>query len=253
LNAQKCGEFIAELRKEKNLTQKDLANELNVSDKAISRWETGKGFPDVDSLQALSKFFSVTINELLAGEKAEIETFEEKSGEKIENKKIEILAEENIISAFKEKEEVKKSNKIISIIFSIFFGIVFFIAILAHGSETSLKYLAHTIKIENPWEFAFLLFMELCIFSLGLLVSKGHYKILHKYHYRNVTNKKEYSKKIGIGIMWLSAPLFVTTILSMWSSFNIIAIISSAILPASYIFIIIYLITVQVKYNGGIF
>ena len=72
MNAQKCGKFIAELRKEKNLTQKDLATQLNVSDKAISRWETGKGFPDVDSLQALSKFFSVTINELLAGEKAEI-------------------------------------------------------------------------------------------------------------------------------------------------------------------------------------
>ena len=74
MNAQKCGKFIAELRKEQNLTQKDLSDKLNVSDKAISRWETGKGFPDVDSLQALSKFFYITINELLAGEKAETKT-----------------------------------------------------------------------------------------------------------------------------------------------------------------------------------
>ena len=77
MNSQKCGVFIADLRKEKNLTQKDLANELKVSDKAISRWETGKGFPDVDSLQSLSKFFGITINELLAGEKAETKTIEE--------------------------------------------------------------------------------------------------------------------------------------------------------------------------------
>ena len=97
MNAQKCGKFIAELRKEKNLTQKDLATQLNVSDKAISRWETGKGFPDVDSLQALSKFFSVTINELLAGEKAEIKTIEE-------------IAEENIISAIVENEKSKKNQ-----------------------------------------------------------------------------------------------------------------------------------------------
>ena len=98
MDAQKCGKFITELRKEKNLTQKDLANELNVSDKAISRWETGKGFPDVDSLQSLSKFFSVTINELLAGEKAETKTIEE-------------IAEENIISVINETEKNKKSKK----------------------------------------------------------------------------------------------------------------------------------------------
>ena len=99
MDAQKCGEFITELRKEKNLTQKDLANELNVSDKAISRWETGKGFPDVESLQSLSKFFAVTINELLAGEKAEIKTIEE-------------IAEENIISAIAETEKSKKTKKL---------------------------------------------------------------------------------------------------------------------------------------------
>ena len=103
MDAQKCGEFITELRKEKNLTQKDLANELNVSDKAISRWETGKGFPDVDSLQSLSKFFSVTINELLAGEKAETKTIEE-------------IAEENIISVINETEKNKKSKKTMTVL-----------------------------------------------------------------------------------------------------------------------------------------
>ncbi len=253
MNAQKCGEFIAELRKEQNLTQKDLADKLNVSDKAISRWETGKGFPDVDSLEALSKFFDITINELLAGEKAEIETIEEKSGEKIKNKKIEILAEENIVSVIKENNKTKKSYKIISVFFYIFCGIFLFIALLAHGSEASLKVLIQTSSIKSPWEFAFQLFFSTCIFILGIIVYKGHYKLLHKYHYRNVTDKKEYSKKIGIGIMLVSGPIFLNTILSLWSSFYIIALISNVLLPFSYLFIIIYIITVQVKYNGGIF
>lgn len=65
------GEFISLLRKEKNLTQKQLADKLNVSDKAISRWETGRGYPDIESLQALSDEFSVSINELLCGKRLE--------------------------------------------------------------------------------------------------------------------------------------------------------------------------------------
>ena len=67
MTAKDCGAFIADLRKEKNLTQKQLAEILKVSDKAISRWETGKGFPDVTSLVALSEFFGISVNELLAG------------------------------------------------------------------------------------------------------------------------------------------------------------------------------------------
>lgn len=67
MDAKVTGNFIASLRKENNLTQKQLAEKLNVSDKAISRWETGKGYPDIESLLALSNIFSVSINELLCG------------------------------------------------------------------------------------------------------------------------------------------------------------------------------------------
>ena len=122
MNSQKCGKFIAELRKEKNLTQKDLANKLNVSDKAISRWETGKGFPDVDSLQALSSFFDVTINELLSGEKAETKTIEE-------------IAEENIIYAITETEKSKKAKKS-TIALSVIVSLVLLIPLLKGGIES---------------------------------------------------------------------------------------------------------------------
>lgn len=61
------GHFLSKLRKEKGLKQKEVAEAIQVSDKAVSRWETGKGIPDVDSLQGLSDFYEVSINEILAG------------------------------------------------------------------------------------------------------------------------------------------------------------------------------------------
>lgn len=68
MDAKKTGAYISKLRKERNMTQKELAERLNVSDKAVSKWETGKGLPDVDSLLTLSREFSVSVNELLLGE-----------------------------------------------------------------------------------------------------------------------------------------------------------------------------------------
>ena len=59
---------LQELRKQKGLTQEELAEFLYVSRTAISKWESGRGYPNIDSLKAISKFFSVTIDELLSGE-----------------------------------------------------------------------------------------------------------------------------------------------------------------------------------------
>ena len=69
MNTEKTGEFIAELRKEKRLTQSQLAAAIHVSDKAISRWETGRGLPDIDNLEALSDYLDISIVELIRGEK----------------------------------------------------------------------------------------------------------------------------------------------------------------------------------------
>lgn len=64
----KTGLFITSLRKRCGYTQKDVAEKLGVSDKAVSRWETGKGLPDTSLLKPLSEIFSVTVSELLAGQ-----------------------------------------------------------------------------------------------------------------------------------------------------------------------------------------
>ena len=65
----KTGALIAELRKEKQLTQLELAGLLSVSDKAVSRWETGRGMPDLGSLEALSSALDISVAELIRGEK----------------------------------------------------------------------------------------------------------------------------------------------------------------------------------------
>lgn len=67
MNYEKIGEFIAKKRKEKNLTQKDLALLIGVTDKAVSKWERGLGCPDVSILEVLSKELDVSILEILKG------------------------------------------------------------------------------------------------------------------------------------------------------------------------------------------
>ena len=63
------GEKLQELRKSRGLTQEELAQALFVSRTAVSKWESGRGYPSIDSLKEISKYFSVTIDDLLSGEK----------------------------------------------------------------------------------------------------------------------------------------------------------------------------------------
>lgn len=76
-------EKLQELRKQKGLTQEELAQALFVSRAAVSKWESGRGYPNIESLKAISKIFSVTVDELLSGE--ELLTISEESARKKEN------------------------------------------------------------------------------------------------------------------------------------------------------------------------
>lgn len=69
MNQERIGKFLAECRKNKNMTQQELASRLNVTDKAISKWENGRGLPDPSLFQNLCKILDISVNELLAGER----------------------------------------------------------------------------------------------------------------------------------------------------------------------------------------
>lgn len=75
------GGFIAKLRKEQGMTQQELADKLCVTDKAVCKWECGKGTPDVDSLERLSQVLGVSVSELFAGKRDESEVSKESEGD----------------------------------------------------------------------------------------------------------------------------------------------------------------------------
>ena len=73
MDAKKLGLFIALLRKEQNMTQADLARKLQVTDKAISKWERGLGLPDINSIEPLAEALGVTVLEIMRSERIPVE------------------------------------------------------------------------------------------------------------------------------------------------------------------------------------
>ena len=68
MDYKKTGNLIKKIRKERNMTQMELAESLGVTDRTISKWETGRGFPDVSLLKPLAETLGITVTELLEGE-----------------------------------------------------------------------------------------------------------------------------------------------------------------------------------------
>ena len=91
----KIGQFIKTIRKEKNLTQREIAERMSISEKTVSKWETGNGLPEVSLMLPLCKLLEISVNELL-------------SGERLDEKEYYNKAEENIMNILQEKAEAKK-------------------------------------------------------------------------------------------------------------------------------------------------
>ena len=89
----KIGKFIADTRKEKNLTQRQLADALSISDKTVSKWECGKGLPEVSLMLPLCGILEITVNDLLTGERVSQLEYQKK-------------AEENMMDLMKELHRV---------------------------------------------------------------------------------------------------------------------------------------------------
>lgn len=103
MNQEKIGKLIAECRKEKKMTQVELASKLSVTDKSVSKWENGKCLPDVSLYKDLCNILGITLNEFFAGEKIKEEKFKEQADINLFN------ALEN--SSFTLKEKIKYYDK----------------------------------------------------------------------------------------------------------------------------------------------
>ena len=85
MNQERIGKFIAKKRKDKKLTQSELAEKLNVSDKTVGNWENGRNMPDLSLFKPLCNELGITINELLSGETINKKDYQEKFEENIVN------------------------------------------------------------------------------------------------------------------------------------------------------------------------
>lgn len=123
MNQEKTGKFILKLRKEKNMTQKELANKIGVTDRAISKWENGRGLPDLSLMKPLYDELGISINELISGERIDKIEYQDKF-------------DENVLDTidYSQKQIKKTRNKYavilgIIILFLIVFGTLFVIDI----------------------------------------------------------------------------------------------------------------------------
>lgn len=157
----KIGKFIAECRKKQDLTQMELAEKLNITDRAISKWETGKAMPDSSIMLELCDILKISVNELLCGERLNMENNDKKN-------------EQILLDMAKEIE--RKNKTIWHSMWAIM--IVSMIALF-----TALAIAAFVIP-EGVWQLvtilgACIVFLIPCFYALKLEVSVGAYKCKH--------------------------------------------------------------------------
>ena len=162
----KIGKFIAECRKKNNLTQMQLAEKLNITDRAISKWENGKAMPDSSIMLDLCNELKISVNELLSGEVIEMNNYNEKM-------------EQNLIDMVKQKETSDKRLLKMEIIIVGLISIVFLVLIFIASFVEMEDRLRITLIITG-----FIPFIIMIPFAIRIEQTAGYYecqKCHHKY------------------------------------------------------------------------
>ena len=118
----KIGKFIASLRKDKNLTQEELAEKLYVTDRAVSKWERGLSLPDAGNMLDLCNILGITVNELLNGEKIDMKDYEKKT--------------EDLLLEMAKQEEVKNKKLLADMWVIMITALLFYAGIITIAATT---------------------------------------------------------------------------------------------------------------------
>ena len=172
-------EKLQKLRKEQNLTQEELAEKLFVSRTAISKWESGRGYPSIDSLKVIAKYFHVTIDELIGGE--EIVT----------------LAEQDI------KENNKKHTALICGVLDCFVALLLFLPLFGNGDSSGASVTVFSLTGVSEW------LKIMFIVVIGLTVLNGFCGVVLSNFDKPVWNKHRLITGLGLSI--LATVLFIVT------------------------------------------
>lgn len=158
MNQAKIGRFIAECRKKNNLTQMQLAEKLNITDRAVSKWETGKTMPDSSIMLQLCEILKISVNDLLCGESVTMNNYNENS-EKI------------LLEMVKQKEEADKRLLFIEILMGILCTAVFFALVLVASLVNLEEWLRILLIV-----IGFSPFLIACPFMLKIEQTAGYYE-----------------------------------------------------------------------------
>lgn len=164
MNQVKIGKFIAECRKKNGLTQMQLAEKLNITDRAVSKWENGKSLPDSSIMLDLCELLNISVNDLLSGEVVTVNNYDEN-------------LEKNLIKMVKEKENA--DERLLSI--EIVMGVVGVILCLALIFVACYVPMVSWLKIVlGCTGFVFLFVIAFCLLKIEQVA--GYYECEHCHH-----------------------------------------------------------------------
>ena len=169
----KIGRFIADCRKKKKITQEQLAERLYITDKAVSKWERGLSLPDADKMLDLCNILDINVNELLNGEKIDMQNYEKKM--------------EELLVELAKQEELKNKRLITDMWVLTITTFIFYIAlILISCSLLEEGPILGTIICVST-----IVFIIICFYGFKLEVDAGYYECKHCHH---IFEEKNYLK-----------------------------------------------------------
>lgn len=153
MEAKQFGQFIAGIRKEKKMTQAELAQQIHVTDKAVSRWERGLGFPDIQTLEPLAQAHGITVLELMRSEKKETEEQDQQPEERryTQGEVAEMLQNAGDISRQQKKQD-RNANVIAGIVLAAITVIVWMTKLASLGGALVIGGIAATVFV-SLWYF----------------------------------------------------------------------------------------------------
>ncbi len=164
MDVSKIGAFISECRKEKKLTQEQLAEKLYITDRAVSKWERGLSLPDADKMLDLCNILDINVNELLNGERIDMKDYDKKN--------------EELLIELARQEEIKNKRLITDMYVLTITAFIFYTALIIISAVTLGEgpVFAAIVVIST------IILLIVCFYGFKLEVEAGYYECRHCHH-----------------------------------------------------------------------
>lgn len=173
MDLKRIGKFIANCRKEKKITQEQLAEKLYITDRAVSKWERGLSLPDADKMLDLCNILDISVNELLIGEKINMKDYEKKTNE--------------LLVELAKQEELKNKRLITDMWVLTVTAFVFYVALMV----ISCNFLEEGPVLGTIICVSTIVLLFVCFYGFKLEVEAGYYECRHCHH---IFEEKNYFK-----------------------------------------------------------